>query len=114
MVSSNYSLNSLGELVWKQLQLATDDRTHGWRTPVLASVDELHRPQARTVVLRRVDVERKRLFFFTDHRSPKVHEIHRQPNIALVFWCQQLSWQLRIQARVHIETDGALVQGAWN
>ncbi len=45
--------------VWAQLQRASVDRHHEWRTPVLASNGLDGSVQARTVVLRRVVVETK-------------------------------------------------------
>ena len=43
--------------VWQELQCATQDREHEWRTPVLATVGLDGSVQARTVVLRRADGE---------------------------------------------------------
>ncbi|NBO03475.1 MAG: hypothetical protein EBV16_04705 [Betaproteobacteria bacterium] len=45
--------------IWQELQRATRDRHHEWRTPVLASLGPEQQVDARTVVLRRVDIEGK-------------------------------------------------------
>ena len=102
------------DAIWHQLEVAVENHSHGWRTPVLANVDADGIPQARTVVLRRVDRQARRLFFYTDHRSPKAKQLRSQNRACFVFWCQQLRWQLRAQTTVQIESDGLLVQGAWN
>ena len=96
-----------------ELQRAVHDRHHDWRTPVLTSVDALGAPQARTVVLRGVDTITKEFTFFTDSRSPKVAELQASPQTALVFWSKRLSWQLRVSARVRVDTTGPLLDAAW-
>ena len=99
--------------VWSQLVRASLDRHHEWRTPVLASTGLDGVAQARTVVLRRVDRAAGNLLFYTDRRSPKVHELRMVPAAALVFWSRRLSWQLRVQVRIEIWEDGPEVASAW-
>jgi hypothetical protein len=99
--------------VWRALGAACTDRQHGWRTPVLATVNAHGEPQARTVVLRAADSAAHILRFFTDSRSPKVVELGAQPAAQLVFWSSALQWQLRVRARVTVLTEGPDVQAAW-
>lgn len=99
--------------IWMELQRATQDRHHDWRTPVLTSVDAKGAPQARTVVLREVFEATRELAFYTDCRSPKVAELQVTPQTALVFWSKRLSWQLRLSARVRVDTTGPLLDAAW-
>lgn len=99
--------------IWQELQRATVDRHHEWRTPVLASVDADGLPQARTVVLRRADADTRTLTCFTDARSPKCTDLQTRPQAALVFWSQRLGWQLRVRAQATVHTDGPAVQAAW-
>jgi hypothetical protein len=100
-------------VVWEQLERACNDRQHGWRTPVLASTDPQGVPNARTVVLREADAAQQQLVFFTDRRSPKVHELQMQPHAMLVFWCAQLQWQLRVNVDFALLTEGERVDRAW-
>jgi pyridoxamine 5'-phosphate oxidase len=99
--------------VWTELQRATVDRHHEWRTPVLATVDPQGVPQARTVVLRSADAGSGQLVFFTDSRSPKVAELQANPAAALVFWSRRLQWQLRVGVRAVVQTEGPQVDAAW-
>jgi len=99
--------------VWAQLQRASVDRHHEWRIPVLASVGLDGSVQARTVVLRRVDVEAKRLLFYTDRRSPKVLELNANSAATLVFWSRRLSWQVRARVTTRTLDAGPLVDSAW-
>ncbi len=99
--------------VWTELQRATVDRHHEWRTPVLATVDQQGVPQARTVVLRGADAHALQLVFFTDSRSLKVAELQANPAAALVFWSRRLQWQLRVGVRAAVQTEGPRVEAAW-
>lgn len=103
----------LVQRIWTELQRATLDRHHEWRTPILASVDALGAPQARTVVLRGADARAAQLVFYTDRRSPKVAELRATPAAALVLWSTRLSWQLRVSATAQVHTEGPGVDAAW-
>ncbi len=106
---------SEGELVqriWTELQRATVDRHHEWRTPVLATISQ-GVPQARTVVLRGADANASQLIFFTDSRSPKVNELRATPAAVFVFWSKRLSWQLRVQVQSQVHISGPRVEEAW-
>ena len=105
--------DDISRRIWVQLQRASVDRHHEWRTPVLASMGVDGSVQARTVVLRRADIEAKRLFFYTDRRSPKVLELKANPAASLVFWSRRLNWQIRAQLGTRILEVGPEVDLAW-
>jgi len=96
-----------------ELQRATNDRHHDWRTPVLASTGLDGFPQARTVVLRSAERAQAKLTFFTDSRSPKVAELQAQARASLLFWSKRLGWQLRVSVLATVATEGAAVDAAW-
>lgn len=106
-------LESLRAQIWQQLRQAIGEREHEWRTPVLADVDAEGLPQARTVVLRQADPIAGTLQIYTDSRSPKVADLLGRPDAVLVFWSRSLSWQLRARVTVQVQTDGELVEAAW-
>lgn len=99
--------------IWVELQRATVDRHHEWRTPVLATTDQDGMAQARTVVLRAADAGSCQLSFFTDSRSPKVAELQATPAAAFVFWSKRLNWQLRVKVTTRVHVEGPLVDSAW-
>ena len=72
--------------IWKELVRATQDRHHAWRTPVLATSSDNGLVNARTVVLREVDVVQSNLIIYTDERSSKVSEIMKQQSGLFIFW----------------------------
>ncbi len=99
--------------IWTELQRATVDRHHEWRTPVLATTGLDGLAQARTVVLRAADAKTSQLSFFTDSRSPKVAELQAAPDAAFVFWSKRLNWQLRVRISAQVHRQGPLVDAAW-
>lgn len=106
------SLDALHTSIWVELQQATGDKTHGWRTQVLATRDG-DEADARAVVLREVDADARELLLYTDSRSPKVAQIATHPRGVLVAWCPRLSWQLRLRVQLGVETDGLEVSSRW-
>ena len=99
--------------IWMELQRATQDRHHEWRTPVLATIGTDSLPQARTVVLRHADAKLCKLQIYTDSRSPKVAELVTKPDVVLAFWSKRLSWQLRVRAVASVQLVGPEVDAVW-
>ncbi len=98
--------------VWQQLVLATQDKQHEWRTPVLATVDG-ESVDARTVILREVDPQQKQLLSFTDDRAGKVAQLLRSPNGSMVMWSRALGWQLRCRVLLSLEMTGLAATSRW-
>jgi pyridoxamine 5'-phosphate oxidase len=92
MSDSYTDYHTLHRKIWNELDKAILDRSHGWRTPVLATIDHAGHPDARTVVLRKIHPENQKLTIYTDKRSPKISQISNHPDVALVFWCAHLNW----------------------
>jgi pyridoxamine 5'-phosphate oxidase len=93
-------------------EVDTHEPPHEWRVAVLATVDD-GQADARTLVLREVDVAERRLVFYTDARSPKVRQIVQSPQGTLIFYSRKLGQQLRMQVRLNVETAGLAVSSRW-
>lgn len=106
-------LASVHERIWAELQRAALEREGAWRTLVLATAGGEAGCDARTIVLREVDIEAGALVFFTDARSPKVGQIGREPRAVMVAWSPELGWQLRMAVRLEVETTGLAVSSRW-
>ena len=104
---------SLSRRIWDELERAVVSPGHGWRTPVLATVDEAGVPRARTIVMRGANGEKREILFYTDARSPKAAQLRSSGQAALVFWDGDLGWQLRIAGECDIDTDGPAVETIW-
>lgn len=107
------SLGLLRRACWHELERATLEREHGWRTLALATLDR-DRPDARMVILRELDVHAQCLRFYTDARSRKAVQIGVQPHGTLLAWCPRLSWQVRLQVRLRVDTEESSIQPRWS
>jgi hypothetical protein len=110
------TLEAIEAAVWIELARAARDRSHGWRTPMLATVASDNDGvfgDARTVVLREVDEASRSLVFFTDSRSPKAAQIASHHRATLAMWSPPLNWQLRCRCLLSIENEGLAVSSRW-
>lgn len=106
-------LEALAARIWDELQAATLQRGHGWRTATLATVTPEGLPDARTIVLREADRGAAALVFYTDERSPKVAQMQAQPRGVIVVWSAALGWQLRLQVQLGVASSGLAVSSRW-
>ncbi len=114
--ASNEAPDTLGHIearVWEELALCATHRAHEWRVCTLATLDANGEADARSVVIREVDVDRRELVFFTDARSPKVAQFAANPKGTLVMWSADLGWQLRLKVNLSVETAGLAVSSRW-
>lgn len=105
-------LQAIEAAVWRELSKAVGDRDHAWRLGVLATTDG-QSADARTVVLREVDGQARRLLIYTDARSPKLQHIETHPLATLVLWSPALAWQLRVRLALEVHTEGLEVSSHW-
>lgn len=63
----------------------------------VATVGADGRPSARLVLLKHFD--KQGFVFFTNYHSKKGQQINANPNVALLFWWDQLARQIRIEGR---------------
>lgn len=106
-------LGALVSHITARLVRAGDDRDDSWRTPALATVADDGGPSVRTVVLRSVDAQARRLTVYTDGRSRKAAELQERPVAELVFWDDRDRQQLRVRGGVTVAGDGPEVDAAW-
>ncbi|HJV63581.1 MAG TPA: pyridoxamine 5'-phosphate oxidase [Albitalea sp.] len=110
------TLETIEAAVWDELAGCIADKSHPWRTPVLATVDGhgAHaRADARTVVLRELDAARRELRLYGDARAAKVDQLRAAPHGTLVMWSPALGWQLRCRVILSIQTEGPEVAARW-
>lgn len=97
---------------WAELSRAAQQPAHAWRTMTLATADG-DQPEARTVILREVQAQQRQLLFYTDDRSPKRHQIRRNPKGSLLMWSRPLGWQLRLRVHLAALDDGLAISSRW-
>jgi hypothetical protein len=106
------SLHLIERSCWQELERAAHERDHGWHLLTLASIAG-ERADARSVILRDVRPAEHALVIYTDHRSPKAAQIRARPLGTLVGWSAALSWQLRLEVTLTLQTDGLDVSSRW-
>lgn len=97
---------------WRLLQAAVQDKSCGWRLPVLATCSNGEVRQ-RTLVLRKVDAPGRRIFVHTDVRSPKYNSIRSNPNVSWLFYDAVRQVQLQLTGFATVHTDDDVADGIW-
>jgi len=106
------TLPSIEDAIWRELGRAVRTKGHGWRMGVLATVDQ-GAADARSVVLRDLELQSRTLLIYTDSRSPKAQQMQAEPQGKLVLWSEPLGWQLRLSVALTLETSGLRVSSRW-
>jgi len=109
------NLEDVDASAWSSLEAATNDAQSGFRFINLCSVDAAGHPQARTVVLRRVDTGARLLEIHTDTRSPKWLELSRNPTVTILGFSASTRVQLRVVGSVRLHAAGSdPAEKAWS
>ena len=106
------TLPAIEEAIWRELGRAVRTKGHGWRLGVLATVNH-GAADARSVVLRDLELQSRSLLIYTDSRSPKAQQLQAEPQGKLVLWSDALGWQLRLSVTLTLETSGLRVSSRW-
>ena len=86
---------------------------HGFRLPIMASVDREGKPSARALILRHVDFEAREVRLHTDSRTRKVEEIGAYPYVMLVFNDQVANVQVQLKGCASLHQDDVYAEDAW-
>lgn len=103
---------ALLRLIWGRLAAGADGPGHPFHAPCLATAGPAG-PDARTVVLRRVDEVGRLLVCHTDIRSPKAAAIAGDARVAWVFYDPLQRVQLRVRGRASLHADDAVAEADW-
>jgi 3-hydroxyisobutyrate dehydrogenase len=98
---------------WQMLSDAVSDRKHPMRTMVVGSVSGAM-AQIRTVVLRKVEIETKKIYFHTDIRSSKIEDIQSTGQLSWLAYDQTQRTQIRLYGATILHHGDAIAQTQWN
>lgn len=98
--------------VWQDLERGAKDAHHPFHTMTLATLTAKG-PEARVVVLRRVDAGERTIRFHTDVRAPKVAEIRADGRVSVVFYDAPGKVQIRLSGMATVHTQDAVAEQAW-
>ncbi|MFK7870843.1 MAG: pyridoxamine 5'-phosphate oxidase family protein [Roseobacter sp.] len=111
------ALSLLNDRIWRDLHAVASKGTPApaWQNMVLSTTDLNGVPQSRMVVLRDADVDRRRIFFHTDTRSPKWEQMQKRPTVSLLVYDSERREQLRLTGKAMLHAPGDLLQNSvWN
>ncbi len=97
---------------WNTLESGANDPDSGFHYLTIASVDQQGKPQARTMVLRRVDRVNRTLEFHTDMRSPKWLALKINPDVTILGYSDKTQLRLQGTSELH-SAHSAVAEAAW-
>jgi pyridoxamine 5'-phosphate oxidase len=95
------------------LQTGAADRRSAAHTAVVATPDADGRPSQRVMILRHIDVPKRRLRFHTDSRSTKAGTLDAPAPASVLVYDPQAKIQLRLKGSGWIEGRGTEADAAW-
>lgn len=110
-------LTDLEKDSWERLSQSLyhkEDRSAGpgFRFMILATRNS-RGADARMVVNRRVDIDRKYVWFYTDARTEKVLQLEAFPMATLLFWNEAEQLQLRQTVETRLHTNDYIADEHW-
>lgn len=115
---SDATLASILSTAWALLERGAADATEGAHWPVLATVDardpERPVPDARVVVLRRVDAARREIEVHSDLRAHKLAQLAASPRACVAIHDGARELQLRLWADATVHAGDAVARRAWD
>lgn len=107
-----YDLAALEKDCWLRLLNASLHYKDPLHNPVVANVNDQGINQ-RTVVLRKVDTEKKELSFHTDVRSGKWTELKKNPAVSWLFYNPAGRIQIRLSGAAVLHHNDIVAENAW-
>lgn len=98
---------------WQMLSDAVSDRKHPMRTMVVGSVSS-SMAQIRTIVLRKVEKETRKIYFHTDLRSSKIDDIQATGQLSWLAYDPAQRTQIRLCGATILHHGDAFAQTQWN
>lgn len=105
-------LSVLLSQAWEKLEQALIDTNNPWRWPVLGTING-SRPALRTMVLREVDRDARKIVCYTDIRSDKVQHMLACPHVEWLFYDAPQGLQLRANGSVVVHHNDTVTEAAW-
>ena len=111
--ATNYNLQGIESLAWKQLVNGSVKKKNGFRTMCVGTVDGNNNAALRIVVNRKVDESKKIIYFHTDNRSRKCSDLQKDNRISILFYDARQRVQIAVKATATIHTNDAIAHERW-
>ena len=103
-----------GELkVWDLLAQGVVNKNSKFHTPTISTING-NAINSRTIILRKVDNKKKKLFFYSDSRSRKVLNIKQNNNVTVHLYEPRFKLQVQLYGHADIENKTKKTKGIWN
>ena len=112
-VTHTIDLSTVEKDCWEMLSVAVSNRKDPMRTMVVGSVAGTM-AQIRTVVLRKVEINEKNIYFHTDIRSSKIEDIRRTGQLSWLAYDQTQRTQIRLCGTTVLHHGNELAKTQWN
>ena len=111
--SQEMALITVESNCWQMLSSAVSDRKHPMRSLVVGSVSG-SMAQIRTVVLRKVETETKKIYFHTDIRSSKIEDIKLTGLLSWLSYDQAQRTQIRLCGATILHHGNDIAKVQWD
>jgi hypothetical protein len=98
---------------WQMLSDSVGNRKHPMRTMVVGSVSG-SMAQIRTIVMRKVETEERKIYFHTDIRSSKIDDIQATGQLSWLAYDPTQRTQIRLFGVTILHHGDAIAQAQWN
>ena len=103
-----------GELkIWDLLVQGVVNKNSKFHTPTLSTING-NTINSRTIILRKVDIKTKMLFFYSDSRSRKVLNIKQNNNGTVHLYEPRFKLQVQLYGYANIENKTEKTKDIWN
>lgn len=106
------NLSAIEQKVWSLLSEGVKSYKNPFHFGTVANI-QAGIPELRTVILRKVLGEEKKLFFHTDIRSTKVDFIQKNPAMSWLFYDENSRLQLRMLASATVHFKNEVADQGW-
>ena len=105
-------INEIEEICWQMLYEGATNRKSAMHQAVIGtSVDSM--AHIRTVVLRRVDIDTRKIYLHTDKRSKKMDDLEQTKHLSWLVYDQSLRTQIRCSGSIIIHHMDDLCKEQW-
>ena len=106
------NLDNIYSKIWKLLSFGLQNRNTPFHIPVFICGNK-NNFNGRVVVLRGIDLNKKKIWFHSDIRSNKVKILKSNPLATLLFYDKVEKIQLRISGNIKINYQNEIAQRSW-
>lgn len=111
LINTEHELHEIPQIVFQALTVGCTKKKHPYKNVVLTTICHAT-PKTRWVVCRRVTPDHH-IHIYTDVRSNKVKELHKQPQCQLLFYNPRHGLQVQLQCNASIHYNDELTQKYW-